>query len=146
MTSLIQKTRTVYIVSSALTPKVYIGSTSQKLSKRLSDHKSLYSRCKAREIIELGEYKISPLCVVENCTRKEIELKESDFIFCFKDICVNISGTKDSYSKNYKEPWVLDGRKKEHQNTKNDCSICGGSYTNHNKAQHLKTKKHLACV
>jgi hypothetical protein len=142
--SLIQKTRTVYIVSSALTPKVYIGSTCMKLSKRLSDHK--HQLCKAREIIELGQYKISPLCVIENCTKKEIELKESDFIFCFKDICVNFRGTKDSYSENYNEPCRLNGRRKEQQKIKNDCSICGGSYSNANKAKHFRTNKHLACM
>lgn len=146
MTSLIQKTRTVYILSSALTPKVYIGSTCKKLSRRLSHHKSNHSECKSREIIELGEYKISPLCVIENCTQKEIELKEKDFIFCFKDICVNILGTKDSYSKDYVTPYKLDGRNKEWQRTKNDCSICGGKYTNSSKGKHFKTKKHLACM
>ena len=92
------KTRTVYILSSALTNKVYIGSTCQKLSVRLSAHKSRSNnnhKCTSSKIIELGEYKISPLCVIENCTQKEIELKEQDFIFCFKDICVNFLGTKD---------------------------------------------------
>lgn len=140
--SLIQKTRTVYILSSALTPKVYIGSTCKKLSQRLTEHKNKKD-CKAREIIELGEYKINPLCVVDNCTKKEIELKEKDFIFCFKDICVNICGIKDSYLKDYKRPCVLDGRKKESGNTKNDCCICGGSYTNVNKTPHFRTKKHI---
>jgi hypothetical protein len=142
---LILKTRTVYIVSSALTPKVYIGSTSQKLAYRLSKHKSRPS-CKAREIIQLGEYKITPLCIVENCTRKEIELKEQDFIFCFKDICVNLKGTKDSKSKDYVKPYILDGRNKEHQNTKNECCVCDGKYTNHNKARHFKSKKHLSKI
>lgn len=140
------KTRTVYIVSSALTPKVYIGSTCQKLAKRLSEHKKNTNVCKAREIIELGEYKISPLCIVDNCTKKEIELKELDFIFCFKDICVNISGTKNSRSKDYKSPWVLDGRKKEQQKSKNECCVCGGKYTNSNKATHLKSVKHLSKI
>ena len=143
--SLILKTRTVYILSSALTPKVYIGSTCQKLAYRLSRHKH-FSRCKSREIIELGEYKISPLCVVENCTQKEIELKEQDFIFCFKDICVNILGTKDSKLKVYKRPCVLDGRKREQQNTKNICCVCGGKYTNVHKTQHFKTAKHLSKI
>ena len=140
------KTRTVYIVSSALTPKVYIGSTCKKLSYRLSVHKHISSRCKSREIIELGEYKISPLCVVENCTRQEIELKERDFIFCFKDICVNLLGTKDYSSKNYKEPGRLDGRYKEWQNTKIDCCVCGGKFTNANKAKHFKSTKHLSKI
>ena len=144
---MILKTRTVYILSSALTPKVYIGSTSQKLTDRLRVHKHISrSRCKSREIIELGEFKISPLCVVENCTKKEIEIKELDYIFCFKDICVNISGTKDSYSKDYKRPCQLDGRKKDCQKIKNICCVCGGKYTNASKAGHFKTAKHLSKI
>ena len=139
---MILKTRTVYILSSALTPKVYIGSTSQKLYKRLSKHKKISSRCTSREIIQLGEYKISPLCVIENCTQKEIELKEQDFIFAFKDICVNITGTKDSKSTDYKSPGRLDGSFKAQQHTKNDCCVCGGKFTQQNKARHLKSAKH----
>ena len=139
------KTRTVYILSSALTPKVYIGSTCRKLSVRLSGHKGRTS-CRAREIIELGEYKISPLCVIENCTKREIELKEQDYIFCFKDICVNILGTKNSYSKNYKEPCRLDGRYKTQQSIRHDCSVCGGNYSNSNKTQHLRSVKHLSKI
>jgi hypothetical protein len=29
---------------------------------------------------------------------------------------------------------------------KNDCVICGGSYSSLNKSTHMKTKKHLACI
>ena len=90
--------------------------------------------------------KSSPLCVVPNCTKQEIELKEKDFILCFKDICVNFRGTKDSYSKDYKRPWDLDGRKKDWYDTKVDCCVCGGKYTNTNKAHHFKTKKHLSKI
>lgn len=138
------KTRTVYILSSALTPKVYIGSTCKKLSHRLQDHKDL--KCSSREIIIFEDVKISPLCVVENCTRKEISLKECDFIFAFKDICVNISGIKDSKSKDYKAPYVLDGRQKDWKNTKIVCCDCGGKYTNCHKARHFKSTKHISKI
>lgn len=138
------KTRTVYIISSALTPKVYIGSTSCLLTSRLSRHednsKSNFRKCKSCEIIKLGEYKISPLCVVDNCTKKEIELKENDYIFCFKDICVNKLGTKDSYSKDYHK--LYDEKRKERRAKKILCE-CGGSYNIQTKVRHFKTKKHL---
>ena len=142
----IRKTRTVYIISSMLTPKVYIGSTSRTLAKRFERHNCMKELCTSKVIIGYGGAKISPLCVVENCTKQEIELKEQDYIFCFKDICVNIRGTKDRYSKDYKRPCLLDGRYKAWQNTKNICCVCGGKYTNVNKTQHLKSPKHLAKI
>ena len=142
----IRKTRTVYIISSMLFDKVYIGSTSRTLAKRFDVHNLMKETCTSKVIIGYGDAKISPLCVVENCTRQDIELKEKDFIFCFKDICVNIRGTKDSKSKDYKRPSILDGRKKDWENTTNICCVCGRKYTNVNKAQHFKTKKHLAKI
>ena len=136
----IRKTRTVYIISSILCNKVYIGSTYQQLNQRLHRHKNKSNTCSSYEVIQHGDYMISPLLIVPNCTRQEIELKERDFIFCFKDICVNFRGTKDSYSKDYKRPYDLDGRRKYWCNTKNICCVCGGKYTNEHKAHHFKTK------
>jgi hypothetical protein len=124
------------------TDKIYIGSTYQSLSRRLSFHK-YHKNTTAREITKFGDVKIEWLCTKQNCTKTEIELYEQEFILLFKDICVNILGTKDSYSKEYKRPCTLDGRKKEKQNIKNDCCVCGGKYTNAHKTRHFKTKKHL---
>ena len=143
---MIRKTRTVYIISSMQTPKVYIGSTSRTLAKRFERHNYMKELCTSKVIIGYGDAKISPLCVVENCTKQDIELKEQDYIFCFKDICVNIRGNKNSKSKDYKRPCDLDGRKRAQQNTKNICCVCGGKYTNVHKAQHFKTPKHLAKI
>ena len=106
------KTRTVYIISSALTPKVYIGSTSIKLCSRMSVHRDKKSNCTAKSIIQFGDAKISPLCIVENCSRKEIELKEKDYILMMQDIAVNITHTKGWNEPGYKPPCTLDGRTK----------------------------------
>ena len=142
----ILKTRTVYIISSMLFNKVYIGSTCQQLNQRLSSHKQHNDHCTSWKVIQHGDYMIAPLLIVPNCTKQEIVLKEKDFIKQYKDICVNFLETKDSNSENYKRPCELDGRKKAQQNTKFDCCVCGGKYTNVNKARHLKSHKHLAKI
>ena len=136
------RTRTVYLISSMQTDKIYIGSTCKSLNQRLINHR--YQKNTSKEITKFGDAKIEWLCVKQNCTRKEIEHKEKYFIKLFKDICVNKNFTKDSYSKEYIEPCRIDGRRKKQQSTKNDCSICDGKYTNVNKAKHLKSKKHLS--
>jgi hypothetical protein len=135
------KTRTVYLISSMQTDKIYIGSTYQSLNQRLSQHK--YQNNTSKEITKFGDVKIEWLCTKQKCTQKEIELYEREFILLFKDICVNILGTKDSYSKEYKNPAMLDGRYHAQRKIKNVCSICDGKYTNANKSRHLKSKQHL---
>ena len=144
--AVIRKNRTVYIISSMLFNKSYIGSTSLSLSQRLANHKQQSNHCSSYKVIQHGDYMIAPLLIVPNCTKQEIELKEREFLTQYKDICVNFLGTKDRYSENYKRPCELDGRKKAQQNTKFDCCVCGGKYTNVNKARHLKSPKHLAKI
>ena len=137
------KTRQVYIISSSLTDKVYIGSTGSSLKCRLSGHKHETGKCTSKEIINLGKYKISPLCIIKNCSKKDIEIKEKDFRDAMKDIVVNISGMKDCYHKDYKKPWTLDGRKQDYFNKKIMCSDCGGICSISSITNHKRTKKHL---
>lgn len=138
------KTRQVYIISSALTDRVYIGSTCKTLKTRLGGHRSL--DCASREIIKLGQYKISPLCIIKNCSKKEIEIKEKDFRDAMKDIVVNLSGMKDSKSKAYKKPWELDGRKKDYFNSKVVCSDCNSICSISSITNHKRSKKHLKAL
>ena len=134
------KTRQVYILSSLNTDKVYIGSTGNTLEKRLKGHMKL--DCTSKEIIKFGEYKITSLCVVENCSKKEIEEKEKEYILAMKDIVVNLSGIKNSSSKEYKKPWELDGRKKEYFNKKVICKDCGSCCSISSITHHKRSKKH----
>tara|TARA_R110000868_G_scaffold362415_1_gene624543 strand:+ start:2916 stop:3344 length:429 start_codon:yes stop_codon:yes gene_type:complete len=136
------KTRQVYIISSPLTDKVYIGSTSKPLEKRLSLHKSNVETT-SRYLISLGEVKISPLCIIKNCSKKDIEIKEKDYIFLMRDIILNIRDTKDSKNKGYIRPYILNGKKTQQQNQKHTCLICNTQYTQAHKARHERTKKHL---
>ena len=55
----------VYAIRSHSTDKIYIGSTTQLLFKRLSGHVADYKRnhiVSSRKIIELGDYYIELLC------------------------------------------------------------------------------------
>lgn len=157
---------TIYLISSPNTDKVYIGSTTQKLSHRFNNHSHVSNNTKSKIIIDYGNATITAIDSVEDDDLEELKIKELEYITFYKDICVNLKGTKDCYSKNYKSPsnldpnykrpsqldpnykspYRLDGRRKVWENTKNDCCICGGSYINVNKTRHLKTKKHLACM
>jgi hypothetical protein len=139
------KTRTVYLISSSQTDKIYIGSTCQSLQKRLYAHQ-WRKNTTSKEITKFEDVKIDWLYTKQNCTRKEIELYEQEFILLFKDICVNFLMTKNRYSKEYKAPYELDGRKKIYETTRKVCSICKGTYLNPHKSKHFKTKKHLEKV
>jgi hypothetical protein len=136
------KQRQVYIITSKLSDKCYIGSTGHTLTHRLNRHRRL--DCTSRILITLGEIEIKPLCIIENCSKKDIELKEREFQEQYKNNLVNISGIKKCKSPDYKKPWALDGRKKDYFNSKKVCSDCGAicsisSITNHKRSQrHLK--------
>ena len=142
------------MISSPNTPLVYIGSTTRKLSYRFNTHKHISNTTRSKIIIDIGNATITAIDSIEDDDKEELLIKELEYIQFYKDICVNIAGTKDSKSidykapsqldPNYKEPSKLDGRYKAHQNTKNICSVCGGKYTNANKVQHFKTPKHFS--
>jgi hypothetical protein len=92
----------VYKISSKKTDKVYIGSTINEISKRLEGHKiSLYSYdkyrigyCSSYEIMKYGDYIIEELARYKCVDRKELEEKESDHIFEYGKLCVNIKDPK----------------------------------------------------
>jgi hypothetical protein len=136
-------TGTIYVISSPNTDKVYIGSTTMKLIDRFYKHKAVNNFTRSKIIIDSGDAVITAIDSIEDEDKEELKIKEFEYIQFYKDICVNIRGTKDSHLKEYKYPAMLDGREKERKKTKNVCSVCGGKYTNVNKARHLKSKKHL---
>jgi hypothetical protein len=131
------------MVSSPNTDKVYIGSTVQALTRRFKFHRAVSNTTRSSIIIAAGDAKITELFKFKTCTVEELRAKELEYINQYKDKLVNLLGTKNSKSKDYKHPSVLDGRNKEWRKIKNDCCVCGGKYTNGDKAKHLKTKKHI---
>jgi hypothetical protein len=145
----IRKTRTVYIISSMLFNKSYIGSTGKTLNQRLSGHKHKKT-CRSWEVMQHGDYMIAPLLIVLNCTRHEIELKEKEFLTQYKNILVNKNTVlRTKQERNIRRKPVDNTYYnnnliiiKNKQSLKTDC-VCGGHYRHSNKSYHLKSKKHL---
>lgn len=100
----------IYQVVSRLTPKIYIGSTINSLSRRMALHRAacrklLFEGKSSRGINEI--FSIDPDCeivLIENfpCQNKqELFLRERFYIEQMKDICVNV-----------KQPIMLEGDRK----------------------------------
>tara|TARA_R110001592_G_scaffold318445_1_gene595579 strand:- start:605 stop:1045 length:441 start_codon:yes stop_codon:yes gene_type:complete len=130
----------IYRIVNDINGMTYYGSTHQKLSKRMGDHRSDYKIKKHKTYLKFGEISDCKIFLVENfpCNSKE-ELKTRERFFIENYPCVNknIPGrSKVEYMKHYR----LDN--KIYINAKYNCS-CGGRFTNAHKARHLTTKKHI---
>ena len=88
--------RLVYKISSPTVDLVYYGSTSKRLSSRMSLHLSQYRRwlenighfCSSFIIFNsCDDYKIEELAKLEDCTKREIEQLENTYITGSK--CIN---------------------------------------------------------
>ena len=131
----------IYTIRSYSTDKIYIGSTTQRLSKRMAEHRGRYKAwkadnskkyCSSYEIVKYDDNYIELLENYECLTREGLLMREGQ---CIRDNdCVNK---------------VIPGRtRKQHCqdnadkiNAKHACA-CGGRYTHHNKSHHMKSKKH----
>ena len=137
----------------------YIGSTTHKLSYRLTSHKCHYKKyldgeskyLTSFEIIKTGQYRIELIESFPCDSRDELNAREGHYIRQMD--CVNkvIPGrTKKEYRENNREK-ISELKKeyyqnnkekiKEWKNQKHECP-CGGRYSNVNKALHLKSKLH----
>ena len=146
----------IYVLRSHQTDKIYIGSTTTKLTKRLSSHKSKFKLWKngkfpymtAFELMKYDDVYIELLQGYSCDSKMELQKREGEFIRSMK--CVNkvIVGRTDKeyrednknkikeYNKEYRET------NKIKTNRQYECE-CGGKYTHQNKSRHLKSNKHL---
>lgn len=154
----------VYSIRSHSRPDlVYVGSTTQPLSKRLGGHKMPSNKVKSsKQITDLGDAYIE---LIENYScnsREELDRREGEIIRSMDCVNKRIAGrTQKEYRQDntekrkqyYKDnaDKVIQQQKqykkdnsdkiKERQKIKFDCE-CGGKYTNSNISQHQKSKKH----
>lgn len=147
----------IYAIRSHKTDEVYIGSTTQPLSKRMSDHRSkykLYTNGKHHyvtsfKIVEHGDAYIE---LVENvqCLCKEGLLKRDGEFMRATENCVNkniagrnvkewrkdnkerISGVRKQYREQHKEKIVLQ-KKQYYKNNKEKIAIRNRLYRSNNK-------------
>ena len=145
----------IYSIRSHQTDEVYIGSTIETLSRRLSKHKQDYTGYKNEKRRYITSFKILAypdyyIELVENypCADKgELTRREGQIIR--ETDCVN-----KVIPDRTKAEWRLDNKdrikeqyaryyqnNKEITKVKNNCA-CGGKFTSINRSQHFKTKKH----
>jgi len=158
----------IYKLICSETQKIYIGSTCSTLSKRLYGHKAKLNRAVSRNFVNPKIYLIEDypcerkeqLLMRErffieslDCINKKLPIvenrKESDLKY-IKNNKERIKEAQQKYLNNNKE-FMEQIKKKSYEknkdkyhlkkNIKNVCE-CGGKFTNANKSQHLKSKKH----
>ena len=164
----------IYQITSSSTDKIYIGSTSKKLTVRLREHEydykkfknGKYNYVKSYEILENGDYKIVLLEEIENDARTELLEREGYYIKKHRDICVNkcvasrtikqyckdnadkIEEVKKQYRKDYADKikqYRTDNADKLREKRNEKLEcVCGKTYTRINKVRHERTKKHIA--
>jgi len=154
----------IYKITSNSTDKIYIGSTCQPLSKRMTTHRNDYKKfingkcgkITSFELIKLGDAIIT---LIEDfpCERKEqLHARERYYIELNKDICVNkIRPTiTQEERKDYKNKWyesnkeeIAEQHKIFRQENKDLMAERNKVYYQNNKEKIAKYKKQtITCI
>ena len=144
-----QRIGTVYKISSAQTPKFYIGSTSNKyISQRLTVHKNDIKRgggITSKQILCYPDAIITPLCCIKFTNRSELHAIEYQVMKQYGDQVVNHIGIQDSRSSE----WRCNNYQKNkdrilaRQNTIVNCDLCDKQFSKGNKTRHYKRYHNL---
>lgn len=126
----------VYKITNDIDNMVYVGSTTQPLSKRMAQHRTFTRRGKSQAKIHIhmrnigtGHFKICLIEHLENCTKEELRAKE-DYHITRLDVVKNGLNCRG-------EIWIDHC---EHKKWKIACRICSSdSFCEHNR-------KRTACV
>ena len=143
----------IYTIRSPATESYYIGSTTQILCKRFSDHKINYTAylkgtskfITSFKILELGDAYIELLEEVNCDNKNQLEKREGELIREHKNNCVNkyIAGrTQKEYKTDNPEQLKQTMKKKKLPYV---CS-CGSTIRTSDKARHNKSAKHLKAL
>lgn len=124
------------IVSLSQPDKVYYGHTCNTLHQRMTSHRAVSNATSSRSVIDCGDAVI--LLVEEYPCKNKMEAKAKEAEYIIANPCVN-----KSIPNRTQEQYKIDNREQilEQKNTKCKC-LCGGSYSQANKAHHLTTQKH----
>lgn len=148
----VHKIGKVYQISSVHSEKVYIGSTTQDLNKRLMQHfrnyqdylLGKYPFVTSFEILKFGDVKIECIEEYEDVTRKELHLKEGEIILEKKNtvnkVVMGRTNEKTKYYEDHKAKYEEYDTKNK-ANDKIKCE-CGGEYKRGMERKHIKTTKH----
>jgi len=130
--------------------KIYIGSTTNKLRRRISQHLRAYRLYKNNksnnyltsfEIIKHKWFEFEVLETIDDYDK--LTIRERYYIQKFKDdddyICVNKRIETRTPKEYHLDNWDEINRKK---NMWFQCDDCDGCYTHTNRSHHFKSKKH----
>lgn len=139
----------IYILRSADTEDIYIGSTIQPLSVRLSKHKNQYKaylaekyhNCSSFKLISLGTAYIELIEIFPCNTQEELNAREGYHMRATPN-CINKNIAGRTYKQYYIDNATIINEK---ANIKNEC-LCGGKYTTSHKAHHENTLKHQTYI
>ena len=149
---------------------VYYGSTVKTLADRMSVHRATSNSTSSKQIIDAGDADIKLIEDFPCMNKYELLDREAEVMLANWDGCVNemvpgavrrAGGLKEYFKENnkkyyeknvvkinaYQKEYAINNAAKvrAHKTKKHQCA-CGGRYTNVNKQQHFKTKKHQAFV
>ena len=74
------KTGRVYCIRSPNTDKLYIGSTIQALSQRMTSHRAKRNKCSSSLIIDCGNAYIELIELLQNPTKEQLTAREMFYI------------------------------------------------------------------
>ena len=150
----------IYAIRSYQTDEIYVGSTVNELSKRMSQHRAGFklfnvgkrNYTSSYKILEFGDAYIE-LIELFPCGSNMVLCKREGEIIRATPTCVNkyIAGrTRAEYRRNNPEKIKIDNAKyRRHNldkiNQKFTCD-CGGKYTCVNKATHKKSQRHMEYI
>ena len=141
----------IYKICSNLTDKIYIGSTTQTLSQRLSDHVSQYKRyvrindryITSYEIIKLGDYYITLIEENNFNNKQQLFKREGEVIKLNINNVVNkqITGRTDKEYRQDNKEHLLEQHKQYYNNNKEHLLEQHKQYYNNNKVQITEQNK-----
>ena len=164
----------IYTIRSYQTDQIYIGSTTQTLTRRLSLHKSNFKKWKNGKFNYVSSYELMKyddvyielleLCPCEN--KMELCRREGELIREMECLNKRIEGRTDkeykadnkekikiqrkTYRETNKEQIKIQTKEyreknKDKINNKYEC-YCGGKYRYSHKSKHFKSQKHQAYI
>ena len=154
----------IYSIRSFQTDKVYYGSTTQSLSKRLSTHKAHYkiylngkhNYITSYEIIKYDDNYIELVELFPCTSRSELDQREGQIIRANGDAInkniagkgVNVMVERVAHINHEPATKKQINNAKYYKNNvlyimaKHDC-VCGGKYSSNHKLKHQRTNKHV---
>lgn len=112
----------IYMIMTENSNEIYIGSTTQTLTKRLKEHESRFRRgvkyCSSQEILKQGNYKI--VLIKDFACNSLIELEAEETKFQKDLVCVNKQRARltEEEKRQYKKQYKIDNKEKIKQQRK----------------------------